>query len=164
MKRSRLRNKFFNIKSDIDRKAHNKQSNLCVSLIRSEKKSFFNNINTRDTTDNKTFWKTGKPFFTDKIKIKSKITLIKKNVSQEGQEEIGSEKMITEDQAVAEVFNKFFINIVPNLKISTDHGYDNDFIATDDQVKNAVNKFRNYPSIIMIKYKKKMIKVFLLVQ
>ena len=64
--------------------------------------------------------------------------------------------MITEDQAVAEVFNKFFINIVPNLKISTDHGYDNDFIATDDQVKNAVNKFRNYPSIIMIKYKKKM--------
>ena len=78
MKRSRLRNKFFNIKSDIDRKAHNKQSNLCVSLIRSEKKSFFNNINTRDTTDNKTFWKTGKPFFTDKIKIKSKITLIKK--------------------------------------------------------------------------------------
>ena len=72
--------------------------------------------------------------------------------------------MITEDQAVAEVFNKFFINIVPNLKISTDHGYDNDFIATDDQVKNAVNKFRNYRSIIMIKYKKKMIKVFLLVQ
>ena len=80
MKRSHLRNKFFDIKSDIDidRKAHNKQSNLCVSLIRSEKNSLFNNINTRDTTDNKTFWKTGKPFFTDKIKIKSKITLIKK--------------------------------------------------------------------------------------
>ena len=123
----------------------------------SEKKNFFSNIiNTNDITDNKAFWKMVKPFFTDKIKTKSKITLIeKKVVSQEGQEEIVSEKIITEDQAVAEVFNKFFINIVPNLKISTDHGYDNDFIATDDQVTNAVNKFRNHSSIIMIKNKKK---------
>ena len=32
--------------------------------------------------------------------------------------EIVSEKTITEDQAVAEVLNKFFINIAPNLKIS----------------------------------------------
>ena len=105
-----------------------------------------------------------KPFFTNKIKAKSKITLIEKNiVSQEGQEEIISEKIITEDQAAGEVFNKFFINIVPNLKISTDHGYDNDFIATDDQFTNAVNKFRNHTSIIMIKSKKKMIKVFPLV-
>ena len=41
------------------------------------------------------------------------------------------------------------------MKISTDHGYDNDFIATDCQVINAVNKFRYHPSIIMIKNKKK---------
>ena len=121
-----------------------------------KKKNFFSNINTCDITDNKTFWKTIKPFFTDKIKAKSKITLIEKEVvSQKGQEEIVSEKIITEDQAVAEVCNKFFINIVRNLKIFTDHGYDNDFIATDDQVVNAVNKFRNHSSIIMIKNKKK---------
>ena len=67
-----LRNKFLNTKSDIDRKAYNKQHNLCVSLIRSEKKNFFSNINTSDITDNKTFWKTVKQFFTDKIKTKSK--------------------------------------------------------------------------------------------
>ena len=90
------------------------------------------------------------------IKTKSKITLIeKKIVSQEDQEKIVSEKIIREDQAVAEVFIKFFISIVPNLKISTDHGYDTDFIATDDQVTNAVNTFRNHSSIIMIKNKKK---------
>ena len=41
--------------------------------------------------------------------------------------------IIAEDQAVATVFNKFFGNIVPNLKISTDHGYHNDFIVTNDQ-------------------------------
>ena len=124
-------------------------------MIRSEKKNFFSNLNTSDITDNKTFWKTVEPYFADKIKTKSKITLIEKNiVSQEGQEKTVSEKIITEDQAVAEVFKKFFVNIVPNLKISTDHGYDNDFIATDDQVTNAVNKFRNHSSIIMIKNKK----------
>ena len=151
MKRSCLRNKFLNAKGDTDRKTYNKQRNLCVSLIRIEKKNFLSDIR-----DNNIFWKTVKPFFTDKIKTKSKITLIeKKIVSQEGQEEIVSEKIITEDQAVAEVFNKFFINIVPNLKISTDHGYDNDFIATDDQVTNVVNKFRNHSCIIMIKNKKK---------
>ena len=164
MKRSRLRNKFLNTKSDIERKAYNKQRNLCVSLIRNEKQNFFSNINTSDITYNKTFWKTVKPFFTAKIKRKSKMTLTKKNiVSQEGQEKIVSEKIVTEDQAVAEVYNKFFINIAPSMKISTDHGYDNDFIATDDQVASTVNKFRNHSSIIMIKGKKKMIKVFLLV-
>ena len=77
MKRSRLRNKFLNAKSDIGRKAYNKQRHLCVSLIRSEKNNF-SNINMNDIADNKTFWKTVKPFFTDKIKTKSKITLIEK--------------------------------------------------------------------------------------
>ena len=40
MKRSPLGNKFLNTKSDIDRKAYNKQHNFCVSLIRWEKKNF----------------------------------------------------------------------------------------------------------------------------
>ena len=57
MKRSRLRDKFLNTKRDIDRKTYNKQRNHCVSLIRREKKKFFNNISTRDITNNKTFWK-----------------------------------------------------------------------------------------------------------
>ena len=156
MKRSQLRNKFLNTKSDIDRKTYNKQRNLCVSLIRREKKNFFNNINTRDITNNKTFWKTVKPLFTDKIQSKPKITLIdKKVISGVGQEKIVSEKVISEDQAVAEVLNKFFINIVPNLKIPTNHKYDTDFLVTNDKVANAVNKFRKHPSIIMIKNKRK---------
>ena len=61
---------------------------------------------------------------------------------------------------VAEVFNKFFINIVPNLKISLNHNYDTDFIVTNDQVTNALNKFRNHPSIVMIKSKRKIDQCF----
>ena len=153
MKRSRLRNRFLNTKSGIDRKAYHKQRNLCVSLIRREK-NFFSNNNTSDITDNNSFSKTVKPFLLIN-KIKSKRTLIEKKCIPGRSTGNSFRKKITEDQAVAEVFNKFFINIVPNLKISTDHGYDNDFIATDDQVANAVNKFRNHSSIIMIKNKKK---------
>ena len=145
MKRSRLRNKFLNTKSDIDMRAYNKQRNLSVSLIRREKKNFFNNVSTRDITDNKTFWKTVKPLVPGKIQTKSKV----------GQEQIVSEKVILEDQAVAEVFSKFFINIVPNLKIPTSQFYDTYFLVTNDQAPNALNKFRNHPSITMIKNKRK---------
>ena len=163
MKRSRLRNKLLNTKSDIDRKAYKKQRNLCLSLIRRAKKNFFNNISTPDITDNKTFWKTVKLLFTGKIQTKSKIILIeKKVVSGEGQEQMVSEKVISEDQKVAEVFNKFFINIVPNLKISTNHNHDTDFLVTNDQVANALNKFRNHPSIVMIKNKRKADQFFFL--
>ena len=110
MKRSQFRNKFLNTKSDIDRKAYNKKRNLCVSLNRQEKKNFFNNTSTSDITNNKTFWKTVKPLFANKVQTKSKITIMekKKVVSREGQEQIVSEKVILEDQAVTEVFNTFF--------------------------------------------------------
>ena len=64
MKRSSLRNTFLNTKSEIERKAYNQQRNLCVSLIRSEMKNFFSTINMSEITDNKTFLKTVKPFFT----------------------------------------------------------------------------------------------------
>ena len=55
MKRRRLRNKFLNTKSDIDRRAYNKQGNICVTLIRQQKKNFFSKLNTQDVTDNKIF-------------------------------------------------------------------------------------------------------------
>ena len=123
-----LINKILNTRSDIDRKTYKKQRNLC---IRRENKNFFNNISTPDITDNKAFWKTVKPLFTDKLQTIRKISPIEKKVaSREGLEQ--SEKMISEDQA--EVFNKFFINILPNLKIPINHNYDTDFIVTNDQV------------------------------
>ena len=68
MKRSRLRNKFLNTRSDLDRKAYNKQRNYVVSLLIKEKKQFYGNLNTNFLTENRTFWKTVKPFLTDKTK------------------------------------------------------------------------------------------------
>ena len=56
MKRSRLRNKILNTKSDIDRKVYNKQRNYVVRLLRNEKKNFHSNFDTKVVTDNRTFW------------------------------------------------------------------------------------------------------------
>ena len=70
--------------------------------------------------------------------------------------------MISADQVVAEVFNKFFINVVPNLKVPINHNYHIDFLVTNEQVVNALNKFRNHRSIIMIKNKRKTDQCFFL--
>ena len=153
MKRSRLRNKFFKTKNEIDRLNYNKQRNFCLSLIRNEKKKYFSNINTGDITDNKKFWKTVKPLFTEKISIKPKITLIEKNIiSQEDQDDLVIENVISDDIGVSEVFNEYFVNIVPNLKI-TELIIDENFTETADKLSDSINKFRNHPSIIMIKTK-----------
>ena len=66
MTRSRLRNKFLKTKNAANRKASNKQRNYSVSLFRREKKSFFSNLDTKKIVDNKRFWQTVKPFFSDK--------------------------------------------------------------------------------------------------
>ena len=58
MKRTRLKNKFLNIKGNLDRKAYNKQTNYVVSLLRKEKKKeFYGNFNTSVLTENTTSWK-----------------------------------------------------------------------------------------------------------
>ena len=54
---------------------------------------------------------------------------------------------------VAEIFNNFFINIAPNLKIPTNHNCDMDFQKTDDLVLNAINKYRYHSSIVIINSK-----------
>ena len=68
MKKSHRRNIFLNTNSNIDRKAYNKQQNLCASLIMSQKENFFSKINAIVIADNKTFLRVVKIFFTDNIK------------------------------------------------------------------------------------------------
>ena len=161
MKKSRLRNKFLNTKSDIDRKACNKQRGICVTLIRQVKKNFYGKLKTRDITENKTFWKKVKSFFIDKIQTKYKITLTEiKIVTSEGEKVIESEEIISEHKAIAEVFNTFFINIVPNLKISIENDFDTNFLKTEDPVLNSIIKCKNHPSVIIIKEKNKLSEKF----
>ena len=75
MKRTRMRNKFLRERTEANRMAYNIQRNYCVSLIRKTKRDYYSNLNHKQLTDNKNFWKTVKPFFTDKGVNNEKITL-----------------------------------------------------------------------------------------
>ena len=71
MTRFRLRKTFLETTTDANRQAYNKQRNYCVSLFRREKKSFFSNLDTKKIVNNKRFWQTVKPFFSDKNRGKN---------------------------------------------------------------------------------------------
>ena len=62
MNRSRLKNKFVREPNKENKAAYNKQRNYCVNLLKREKRKYFNNLNIKNITCNKTFWKTVKPF------------------------------------------------------------------------------------------------------
>ena len=53
---SKLRNKFLKSRSNKDREAYKKQRNLCVSLLRQNKKDYFETLDIKSVTDNKIFW------------------------------------------------------------------------------------------------------------
>ena len=139
MKRSRLRNKFLNSKSDLDGKAYNKQRNYVASLLRKEKKEFYGNLNTSALTENKTFWKTAKPFLTEKSKKFSKITLIEDN------------QIISQDKQIANIFNEYFINI-PVLNMPTNQEFEYSDSPEEDPLLRIIGKYQNHPSIKLIKY------------
>ena len=73
MTRARLRNKFLRERSEENKKKNSKQRNYCVSLLRKSKSDYFGNLNDKNINDNKTFWKTIKPFLSDKVTSTNKM-------------------------------------------------------------------------------------------
>ena len=70
MRRTRLRNKFIDSKTDADRIAYNKQRNYYVSVLQKQKNG--------DVTENKTFWRKVKSLFSDKVNLQIKVLLVEK--------------------------------------------------------------------------------------
>ena len=105
-KRTRLRNKFLQNRTESNRVCYNKQRNSCVSLLRKTKKDYYGNVNEKDGIDNKRFWKPVKPLFSDKVKSSEKITLVHED------------KIITTDDENAKILNSFFSNVVKHFKKS----------------------------------------------
>ena len=70
MNRSRLRNKYLKHPNNVNKSNYKKQRNYCVNLLRKVKKEYYENLNLNKIMDNKEFWKTMKPFFTEKCRIK----------------------------------------------------------------------------------------------
>ena len=76
MKRSKLHKIFVKEKSEASRKAYNIQRNYCVNPLKKTKRDYFENIKINNIADNKKFWQTVKPLFSDKINHRETIKLI----------------------------------------------------------------------------------------
>ena len=48
---------------------YTRQRNYCVSLLAKEKKKYYNNLDLKILNDNKKFWESVKPFFSNKQNI-----------------------------------------------------------------------------------------------
>ena len=68
MRRSQLQTKYFKNKSQNDYLAFKKERNFCSKLYKKERKNYYNSLDIKNITDNKQFWKTIKPFLSEKIK------------------------------------------------------------------------------------------------
>ena len=111
MKRSRCRNKFLKYKSQTSRENYKIQRNVCKKLLRKTKRSYFESLNTKKITANRTFWKTVVPLFTNKASRGEKIILTE------------AEKHISDDKKICKIFNNFFSNVVSDLKIPDYYNY-----------------------------------------
>ena len=138
--RTKLRNRFLKIPTSENRNAYNKQRNKCVALLRKEKKNYYNNLNPGCLRDNKLFWKTMKPFFSEKSIITNKIVLVE------------NENFLNDDKEIGETLNSFFSNAAKSLGLQDNYQI---HITDDDNEDTAILKiiegYKYHPSIILIK-------------
>ena len=134
--RSRLEKRHYRLKTEDSKIGYKKQKNYCSRLYKKERKRFYENLDQKSTTDNKKFWKTMKPFFSDKVSGSVGITLVE------------NEAIISEDQIVAETFNNFFANGVKSLNINIPyHNITAGPASSDDPIDGIILKYSNHPSI-----------------
>ena len=140
MKRSYLEKVYFKKKTPDSLKKIKKQKIYCSRLYKKEWKKYFESLDPRRISDNKSFWKNIQPFFSEKRKISNKITLVE-----------NKENAVFDDHLVSEELNKFFENATRGLEIN-----ENSYIIDTDSneinsVEKSINKYRKHPSVLLIK-------------
>ena len=141
MRRSALKNKFYKTGSPDIGRAYKTQRNYTKRLLKREKKKYFHNLDTKNYADNKKFWRTVKPLFSNSTGGSQKVTLV------------NGEEIISNDDEIAKTFNYFFIDFVKNLTINGNRAVLTDVIELSDPVDIALKKFECHRSILDIKDK-----------
>ena len=93
--------------------------------------------------DNKLFWKTIKPSFSDKIVTRDRIHLTENG------------EVVKTELETAETLNNFFGNVMKNLIIPKYSEYDPSIDRVESRTIRAILKYRNHPSILAIRERKK---------
>ena len=107
--------------------------------IRRTKLHYYKHLDTHDLADNRTFWKTIMPIFTDKIQISHSINLLEKD------------EIINNDMKVAEVCNEYFANITDELELTENKANLSFSGYIQDPIEQAVHKYKNHRSIEKIR-------------
>ena len=139
MKRSELRTKYYKNPTDFNLQKFKKHRNFCSKLYKKERKKYYNNLDLKNIEDNKKFWKTVKPFASDKFTKSSKISLLDNGT------------VVSDDSEIANIFKNFFKNAVTSLNLKCDETLISDTSNLDDPVDIAIEKFKNHPSINLIR-------------
>ena len=105
MTRSKLKRRYNLDRTTINLGKYKKQRNVCVNLLRKSKKQNFNNIDVKNVTDNKRFWKTIWPKFSNKCKTANTIILVE------------DEKNLQDEKAIASTFNNYFTDVTHSLDL-----------------------------------------------
>ena len=139
MHRSKLKNKYNKNPNEINKTLYKKQRNICVSLLKKEKRQYYNNLDVTIFDDNRKFWKRIKPLFSDQNKTLPKdIILINEGV------------VISDRVQVANTLNNFFVDAVGNLEIKSFYPLNaND--PSNKTIEYVIRKYEFHPSIRKIK-------------
>ena len=143
MHRSKLKNIYNKNPTEENKTLYKRQRNFSVNLLRREKKKYYNNLNVNIFQDNKKFWQTIKPLFSDKQHdLKRNIIIVENN------------SVISDNKAVAEKFNTFFIEAVESLDIEPFNSPNDDITNLEcdhDSFDIIINRYKTHPSIQAIK-------------
>ena len=97
------------------------------------------NLDINNVTDNRGFWKIVKLTFSDKVKIRSKLTLAE------------NDKILPEDFEIAKHFKEYFINI-PILNVLNNQSFSNQTRSLEeDTISGIIERCKDHPSINLIK-------------
>ena len=138
-RRSYLENVSFKNHTENSLRAFKKQKTFCSRPHKKERKKFLNSLNPSFVKD-KHFWKTVKPFLSNKGKRVSNIQLVEHN------------ELLQDDEKISDELNTFFKNAVSNLNINENtYIINHDSGNFSDPVEKAICKYKFRPSSLLIK-------------
>ena len=137
MKRSELESKYVKNKTNENLKSYKKQRNFCSKLYKKERKKYYEMLDLKNVTDNKEFWKTVKPFLSDKVTTFPKISLVEKG------------EIISDESKVANSFSNFFENAIHSLGIKANE-YSRENYDWKNPVEITIKKYEQNPNINLI--------------